>query len=58
MEQKKPRRPRRKSISVSSQSFYHLNELAKQGGYQHPGQVVDKLMRDMMIERRQTMRKE
>jgi hypothetical protein len=58
MNEQKPRRPRRKTISVSSQTFFHLTEMAKQEGYNHPGKVVDKIMRDMMIERRSAMRRD
>lgn len=56
MEETKTRKPRRKTVSVSSPTYYHLCEMAKQEGYTHPGKVVDKIMRDMMIERRTATR--
>lgn len=55
MKETKARKHRRKTVSVSSQTFFHLNDMAKQGGFKHPGQGVDKLMRDMMVERRSVM---
>lgn len=41
---------RRLSILVTAQTAYHLEKLRKICGYKYTGKVVDKLVREKMIE--------
>lgn len=42
--------PRRISILVTAQTAYNLEKLRKICGYKYTGKVVDKLVREKMIE--------
>lgn len=41
---------RRLSILITAQTAYHLYEYARLAGYKEIGKVVDKLVREKMIE--------
>lgn len=41
------------TISVSAQTYHHLMEAAAIQGIRHPGQVVDKMMRNARIARQE-----
>lgn len=46
------RNTRKITIRVTPQTLYHLEQLAAWNGYREIGHVVDKLMREKMIELR------
>ncbi|WP_297232251.1 hypothetical protein [uncultured Flavonifractor sp.] len=41
---------RRLSVLVTAQTAYHLERLAEMCGYGDPGRIVDKLVREKMIQ--------
>ena len=41
---------RRVTLLVTAQTAYNLDRLAAMCGYQEPGRVVDKLVREKMLE--------
>ena len=45
---------RKISVTVTSQSYYHLCQLANMSGYKTVGRVIDKLVRDHMTAMRWT----
>lgn len=40
------------TIKVRANTYFHLKEMAKLAGYKHAGMVVDKLIRNVCVERR------